>query len=230
MSPLRHPPYRIATKRLVIRCWNPDDAPRLSEALAESRTELLPWLPWAADEPRPLDDRVELLRSFRGRFDLGEDFTYGILDPKERSVLGGTGLHTRAGADALEIGYWIRTRRTGRGLATEAAAALTKVCFELLGLDRVEIRAEPDNDASLAIPGKLGFTREGVLKRRLPGADGTKRDVVICSLFAAGYAGSPASKVRLRAWDAAGREMEIPRAKASSRGARPAPPRSRGRI
>lgn len=210
MSAVRHPPYRIATKRLVIRCWNPDDAPRLAEALADSRERLLPWLPWAADEPRPLDDRVELLRTFRGRFDLGEDFTYGILDPKERRVLGGTGLHTRAGADALEIGYWIRTGHTGRGLATEAAAALTKVCFELLRLDRVEIRAEPDNDASLAIPAKLGYAREGRLKRRLPGADGTKRDVVICSLFAADYPRSPAAKSKLRAWDAAGRELLAP--------------------
>lgn len=229
MSSVRHPPYRIATKRLVIRCWNPDDAPRLSEALAESRDELLPWLPWAADEPRPLDDRVELLRSFRGRFDLGEDFTYGIFDPKERSVLGGTGLHTRAGPDALEIGYWIRTGRTGRGLATEAAAALTRVCFELLGLDRVEIRAEPGNDASLAIPAKLGFAREGMLRRRLPGGDGTKRDVVVCSLFAAEYPGSPASKVRLRAWDAAAREMDVPPSRTPRRPARPRQRRPRAR-
>ncbi len=224
---MRHPPYRIATKRLVIRCWNPEDAPLLSEALAESRDRLLPWLPWAADEPRPLDDRVELLRSFRGRFDLGEDFTYGILDPKERSVLGGTGLHPRAGADALEIGYWIRTSRAGRGLATEAAAALTKVCFELLGLDRVEIRAEPDNEASLAIPAKLGFTREGLLRRRLAGADGTKRDVVVCSLFAADYPGSPAEATKLRVWDAAGREMERP---ARRRAGAPARPSGRGRT
>lgn len=214
---MRHPPYRIATKRLVIRCWNPDDAPRLTEALAESREHLMRWLPWAADEPRPLDDRVELLRTFRGRFDLGEDFVYGILDPKERMVLGGTGLHTRAGPDALEIGYWIRASKVGKGFATEAAAALTKVAFELLAVDRVEIRVEPGNDASLAIPGKLGYRVEGTLRRRLPGADGTKRDVIVTSLFAAEYGKSPAARARLRAWDAAGRRM----GGASGREARP---------
>ena len=207
MSAMRHPPYRIATTRLILRCWNPDDAPRLQEALAESRDALLPWLPWAAEEPRPVDAHVELLRTFRGRFDLGEDFTYGIFDKDERRVLGGTGLHTRAGVGALEIGYWIRTKSAGRGLATETAAALTKVSFELLEVDRVEIRAEPDNERSLAIPAKLGFVREGRLKRRLTGADGTKRDVVVNSLFAKDYPASAAAKVKVRAWDAAGREI-----------------------
>ena len=88
MSVLRHPPYRIATPRLVLRCWNPDDAPRLHEAITESHEHLLPWMPWAADEPHDIDRRIEILRIFRGRFDLGEEYVYGIFDPEERRVLG----------------------------------------------------------------------------------------------------------------------------------------------
>ena len=58
-------------------------------------------MPWAEHEPQPLDQKVELLRTFRGGFDLGQDFVYGILAPDESQALGGTGLHTRVGEDAF---------------------------------------------------------------------------------------------------------------------------------
>ncbi|MFN8177369.1 MAG: GNAT family protein [bacterium] len=207
MAVTRHPPYRLATDRVVVRCWDPADAPRLTEALSESRDHLLPWLPWAVDEPTTLDRKVELLRQFRRRFDLGEEFVYGVFDPDETRVLGGAGLHTRAGPCGLEIGYWIRTGETRRGLATEVTAALTKAAFVLLDVDRVEIRVEPTNEASLAIPKKLGFEREAVLKRRHPSVGGALKDLVVWTLFASAYPASPVARTRLRAWDAAGREL-----------------------
>jgi hypothetical protein len=51
---------------------------------------------------------VQLLRGFRGRFDLGQDFAYGIFVPDDSEVLGGTGLHTRAGDDAFSAAARIR--------------------------------------------------------------------------------------------------------------------------
>ena len=88
------PPYAIRTERLTIRCWDPRDAPRLKDALDTSLDHLRPWMPWAADEPKPVEEKAELLRAFRGRFDLGEDFVYGIFARDEREVIGGSGLHT----------------------------------------------------------------------------------------------------------------------------------------
>jgi len=86
------PAYRIHTPRLVIRCYEPADAPLLQSAIAESLEHLLPWMPWAHDEPEPLQAKVERLRRFRGMFDLGQDFVYAILDRDEARLLGGTGL------------------------------------------------------------------------------------------------------------------------------------------
>lgn len=161
-------------------------------------------MPWAGDEPTPLAEKVALLRRFRGRFDLGDEFVYGILSRDEAEVVGGTGLHTRAGEDALEIGYWIRTSRAGRGLATEATAALTRVAFEVSGVDRVEIRVEPGNEPSLAIPRKLGFTEEATLRRRLPAGDGAPRDVVVFVLFRDAFPGTPSAGAAVEAYDAVG--------------------------
>jgi RimJ/RimL family protein N-acetyltransferase len=125
-------------------------------------------------------------------------------------VIGGSGLHTRAGPGALEIGYWIRASRIGRGFAREAAGALTAVAIRVCGVDRVEIRVDPANDASLRIPRALGFSREATLRRRLPANEGEPpRDAVVFTLFADELARSAVASARLEAFDALGRPLEL---------------------
>jgi len=196
------PPYRIVTERLVLRSWEPRDAPLLKEAVDSSIDHLLPWMPWAVHEPQSLEDKVALLRQFRGKFDLGQDFTYGIFTPDEEQAVGGTGLHTRIGDDAFEIGYWIRASRAGEGLGTESTAALTRVAFELTDVDRIEIRCEPENERSRAIPRKLGYREEATLRRRLRHPE--PRDVVVYSLFRDDFGSSPAATAVVEAYDALG--------------------------
>ncbi len=202
---LRGPAYRIETERLVVRCWQPSDAALLKVAVDASLEELRPFLPWAFDEPQPIDAKVELLRSFRGRFDLGQDFVYGIFDREEEEVVGGTGLHTRVGDGAREIGYWIATKHAGRGFATESAAALVRVGFEVDRLARVEIHCDPSNERSLAIPRKLGFRHEGTLRARIPRRRGGPADRMIWTVLDAEYRDTPCARAALRAFDAAGR-------------------------
>ena len=212
MSPVDHPPppYLIRTDRLTIRCWEPRDAPLLKDALDTSLDHLRPWMPWATHEPTPVEEKAELLRVFRGRFDLGEDFVYGILAPDESEAIGGSGLHTRVGHGALEIGYWIRASRVGQGFAREATAALTKVAFHVCGVDRVEIHVDPANSASLRVPRALGFAEEATLRRRLPASEGeTLRDSVVFTLFADDVEQSPVSSVELDAWDALGLRIAV---------------------
>lgn len=198
------PAYRVRTERTVVRCWDPSDAALLKEAVDSSLEHLQPWMPWAEKEPTEIDAKIQILRGFRGRFDLGQDFVYGIFDPDERRVLGGTGLHTRIGSEALEIGYWIRVDCIGRGLATEVAAALTKVAFEVNQVRRVEIHCDPSNVRSAAVPRKLGFTHEATLRQRVPGHGGELRDEMIWTLLKSEYPGSPASQCSIEAYDAVG--------------------------
>ncbi len=204
------PPYLIRTARLTIRCWEPRDAPLLKAALDTSLDHLRPWMPWAHDEPTPLDDKIELLRRFRGMFDLGQDFVYGLFDRGESEVVGGAGLHTRIGDDAFEIGYWLRATRVGAGLAREATAALTTVALRACGVDRVEIHVDPANERSLGVPRALGFDEEGTLRRRLPpDSDGERRDMVSFVMFREELEQSAAGDVEIEAFDAAGRAMPV---------------------
>jgi RimJ/RimL family protein N-acetyltransferase len=190
----------------VVRCWEPRDAPLLKEAVDSSLDHLRPWMPWAHAEPQPLPAKVELLRTFRGKFDLGQEYVYGIFSDDESEVIGGTGLHRRSFEGVFEIGYWIRASRAGQGLGTEATAAVARVGFEIAGAERIEIRVARENAASLAIPRKLGFVEEGTLRRFLHGPDGTplRRDAIVFALLREELARSPVASVELRAYDAAG--------------------------
>lgn len=201
------PAYRILTPRLCIRCWSPADAPAVAEAIGASIDHLRPWMPWIANEPMSLDDRVTQLRLFRARFDGDDDYIYGIWDRDETGVLGGTGLHRRLGEKALEIGYWIRPDRAGEGLITEASAALVRVAFAVHGVDRVEIHCAPDNHASARVPEKLGFAHEATLRRRDTTPDGKPRDTMIWSIFRADDPALP--DFEITALDAAGRRLSV---------------------
>jgi len=201
------PAYRIETERLVVRCWDPSDAPLLKEAIDSSLDHLRPWMPWVHGEPQTLDEKVALLRRFRAQFDLDEDSIYGIFTRDERRVLGGTGLHPRVGPGAREIGYWIRVDGEGHGFVTETVAALTRVGFERLRLDRIEIRCDPENTRSAAVPLRLGYEHEATLRARIRDAEDRLRHVQVFTLFAEGYPASPAAGAALSAYDAAGNRV-----------------------
>jgi RimJ/RimL family protein N-acetyltransferase len=200
------PAYRIVTPRLIIRCYNPADAPLLERSVNESLDHLLPWMPWAAAEPELLDNKVERLRQFRAKFDLSQDFVYGIFNPDESRLLGGSGLHTRIGAGALEIGYWLHKDFTSQGYATETAAALTRVAFEIHQVERVEIHCAVENSRSAAVPARLGYTREATLRNR-GFAYGHVSDGMLWSLFAEEYPNTPPAKQEIAAYDAAERRI-----------------------
>ena len=199
-------PYRIETERLVIRCYEPRDAPLTKEAIDSSLDHLLPWMPWVELEPQTLEEKTDLLKRFRAQFDAGENFVMGVFSPDEKRQLGGSGLHPRVEPGGLEIGYFVRADATRQGYITESTAALMRVGFEICKADRIEIRIDPDNAASMGVPRKLGFTEEATLRRRLPGrAGGPLRDVTIFTMFREDY--DPAIAPDLRAFDALGRQL-----------------------
>ena len=192
----------------MIRCYEPEDAPLLKAAVDSSIEHLLPWMPWARFEPQSVAEKVELCRTFRGQFDLDDNYVYGIFSLDETEQLGGSGFHKRANEGSLEIGYWVAAGAIGRGIATEVTAVQTRAGFELAGLDRIDIQVEPTNERSLAIPRKLGFTEEGTLRRRLEAhEDASRRDSVVFSMLREELEGSPCMAYAYTAYDVNGEQL-----------------------
>ena len=201
--------YKLETERLIIRCYHPTDAVLLKKSIDESIEHLLPWMPWAKNEPENIQTKIERLRKFRGQFDLGEDYTFGVFNKDETVLIGSTGLHTRAGEQAREIGYWINVNHLGNGYALEVAKALTKVGFEIEDLERIEIHCSVDNIRSQSIPKKMGYINEATLRNRTVDTYGKKRDVMIWTMFKEDYHKSPLKSFVVKAFDLIDEQIEI---------------------
>jgi len=152
----------VPSGRLVIRPWVAADAAALGAAVTASVDHLRPWMPWVRDEPLSEAARRELIEKWRGEWEAGESSVFGILFP-DGTVVGGCGLHRRRAGrpEVVEIGYWVHVDHTRRGIATEAAAALTDAAFTLRSTSEVEIHHQPANVASGAVPARLGYRHIG---------------------------------------------------------------------
>ena len=174
---MERPRETITHEPVTLRRWQAADADRLCLAVIESLDHLRPWMPWAAGYGP--DSAAEFLRQSEQDWESGKAFNYAITVPGT-DVAGGCGLMTTPGQGGLEIGYWVHSGHTRRGLATAAAAALTAEGLTLPGIDWIEIVHDEENVASGRIPRKLGFAE---IERRphppnQPGAAAGGIDVV----------------------------------------------------
>ena len=152
-------PDSIDCPRLTLRRWRVSDAPALGAAIAASVDHLRPWMPWVAFEPLSEDDRRALIDGWEADWAAGGDAVYGAF--LESVVVGGCGLHRRAGPDTLDLGYWIHVDHVRRGFASELATGLTAAAFDEPGIERVAIHHDRANVASRGVPERLGFACDG---------------------------------------------------------------------
>jgi RimJ/RimL family protein N-acetyltransferase len=156
------PAEEVRSARLVLRRLQADDAGPIAAAVAASLDHLRPWMPWATPESGQL--RTQLIRVAEAAelWAAGTDYIYSVLLRPGLTLVGEIGLHRRVGEGGAEIGYWIDARYAGRGLGTEAARMLTEVALSLDGVTRAEIHCDEANQASAAIPRKLGYQLDRV--------------------------------------------------------------------
>jgi ribosomal-protein-serine acetyltransferase len=157
VSPGRFPELLAGPDGVVVRRWRPEDAQALLDAITESAEHLRPWMPWMAQEPMSLQQRIHQIERWDRDGGAGGDQVMGVF--VDDRVAGGTGLHHRIGPGGLEIGYWIHVGFARRGLATLVSALLTDAAFGLPAVERVQIRHDLANVASSGVPRKLGFTK-----------------------------------------------------------------------
>jgi RimJ/RimL family protein N-acetyltransferase len=153
-------PERIEHPRFVLRCREEADAPRFKEVVDRNLEHLRRFMPWALDEPRPVEVLAARIRAAREKFVRGEEWQFGIFSADETRVLGAIGLHQGAEPGTREIGFWLCRSAEGQGIATEAARILTNLALTRLGAARVEIRCDVRNERSAAVARRLGYVLE----------------------------------------------------------------------
>jgi RimJ/RimL family protein N-acetyltransferase len=157
-----------------------EDAQELYEAVRESLDEMQPWMPWCHAN-YSIEESREWLAARSEVHEQSTDFGFRISDVRSDRQLGGVGLGHFNPHRAANLGYWVRTSATGRGVATRATRLLARFGFEELKLVRIEIVAAVGNLASQRVAEKVGAVREGVMRKGLLIRD-VAHDAVLTSL------------------------------------------------
>jgi len=166
------PPETVDLDGFHLRRPTLDDTDALHDAVKTSFAELSPWMPWCT-EPVEIASQREFIERSDGSWSGQTAFNWLIVDAGGH-LIGTIGLMDRVGPGGLEIGYWLRSDATGRGVMTRATARITDIALALPGIDRVEIHCDAANVRSAAVPRRLGYRldREVQAEPTAPGESG----------------------------------------------------------
>lgn len=162
------PAARIETNRLVIRRFSKRDTAALNDAIRVSLPDLNEWLPWARTNYQSGDAGAFIRDSLQAwKEDRAWDYTIRDAAEPDRH-LGNISMWTVSKLGKIaELGYWVRSDETSKGVCTEAANAVLAEAFGSGGFHKVIMRIAVGNHASTRVAEKLGFTREGILREEL---------------------------------------------------------------
>lgn len=147
---------------IVVRLLRESDTEEVFQTVAADRDHLRPWLPWVNSTRSPDDTHTFIRTSLRELIE-GKSIALGIW--AGGIFAGGAGYHRHDWQNMkTELGYWLAEPFEGRGIMTDAVRALLPYAFSELGMHRVEIHCATENRRSRAIPERLGFSLDGILR------------------------------------------------------------------
>ena len=160
------------------------DAEELFALFDANRTYLARWLPWAPGHT--LEDERQWVEGRLKDQDAGTGSPSLII--YQGSLVGFAGIdHVDPLNRSGNIGYSLAESFQGHGIVTRACSSLLEYAFDTLGLNRVQISANPQNARSIAVPQRLNFVHEGTL-RQVELLNGQLHDAAIYSMLASEWA------------------------------------------
>jgi len=152
-NPLQYAEIQI-DGQLSLRQVKSDEAGKLFDIINTDREYLGKWLPFPAFT-NTVQDSADFINSTIKKRINGSEYGFGIILNGE--LIGHTSLmHTNDDKDP-EIGYWIASKESGRGIVTRTASALTNFGLNELGLEKIIIKADTKNIGSNRVAEKLGY-------------------------------------------------------------------------
>lgn len=163
-----------------IRPYVPTDVDDLLSAVHESRGEISPWMVWCHRD-YSMDDASSWIQTTIAAHEAKTSFDFAIFNDSG-TFAGACGINRINPVDRFaNLGYWVRTSQSRRGIAPAAVLKLAEWTFANTDLNRLEIVAAVGNTKSQRVAEKVGAVREGVLRNRLM-VGGAPTDAVMYSL------------------------------------------------
>jgi ribosomal-protein-alanine N-acetyltransferase len=175
---------------LTLRYATAADAPALLKLGSDDEvTRFFSWGPYSS-----LAEPAGYIAGLSGERERGERLDFLIV-ARDGGAVGVTGLSEHSPRDRRAIvGTWLGRAHWGTGANAESKALIAHVAFRLLGLERLGAYSDVDNARSQVALERLGFAREGILRRWHRHGDRV-RDVVLYAWLREDWERSPLSEV-----------------------------------
>ena len=114
-----------------------------------------------------------------------KEYPFIVFDKRKNAYAGSTRFYDiQLFHKTLQLGYtWYGKAFQGTGLNKHCKFLLLEFAFEEIGMERVEFRADNNNQRSIAAMKSIGCTVEGVLRSNNTKHDGTRRDSIVLSIL-----------------------------------------------
>jgi ribosomal-protein-serine acetyltransferase len=147
---------------IIMRTLTVADAEDVYAVVDANRAHIRQWLPWVDRTTSP-DITRDVIEPWESKFLNGTDAIFGIFS--DNKYIGNIGLHDmKSSNNSGMIGYWLAESAQGRGIMTACVSALIDYGFEKRNLNRIYITCAVPNKKSRAIPERLGFTLDGIMR------------------------------------------------------------------
>ena len=175
---------KLTGERVFLRPPKRRDALKWQKLRMSSKSFLVPWEPsWDASSCT----RRAYLRYFKNSnylANMDRAYSFLIFKTDDKTLLGGinVGNVRRGVSQSASLGYWIGEKHSRNGYMKEALKLLIPSLFVDLRLNRIEAATLEENIASKNLLKKIGFKKEGVLRKYLK-INGTWRDHILYGLL-----------------------------------------------
>jgi RimJ/RimL family protein N-acetyltransferase len=163
-APLPETDLPLVSDRVLLRWFERRDAAALVDVCRDLEIPRWTYMPENMDlrSARAWIDRREQARRF------GRTATFAVIDRSTDALAGQCGIGIDRSRNAGEAFYWIAASVRRQGFATHALHLVVRYAFDGLRLERVELKIDPDNEASQGVARAAGFTYEGTLRSDQP--------------------------------------------------------------
>ncbi|HEY3927738.1 MAG TPA: GNAT family N-acetyltransferase [Candidatus Koribacter sp.] len=151
----------LQTPRLKLREFVPADQAAVQVYAGDPMVTR--WTSWGPNTPEMTASVLQFWGAERRREPRAE-WPIAIIDRKDSTLIGGTGLTVNWELGDAEFGYVLRRSAWNCGFATEAGAAVIEWGLDHLCLNRIVAHCSLENAASMRVLEKLGFQRQGGAK------------------------------------------------------------------
>jgi len=148
---------------IELRLLKSEDAEALFNEVSSNKEYLREWLAWV-DEDKMVEDTKKYIEASLKRFEEKEGIDFQIWEGDR--MIGGIGMYPIDNVHKkTSLGYWLGEDSQGKGIMTDCLKKVIEYAFKDLKLNRIQITCGVGNKKSLALPQRLGFTFEGVLRQ-----------------------------------------------------------------